>query len=94
MCQRREYVSSVDRLYDQCFTKCLTHDGTTAKNRQKEGSFLECLGGEFDFLLIEAPPPRLFKKTKQTVATVDLNITHFSVELKVAIYSDTQTRSN
>jgi hypothetical protein len=35
---------------------------------------------EFDFLLFEAPPPRLLKKTKQTVATGDLNITHFPVE--------------
>ena len=34
------------------------------------------------------------KKTKQTVATGDLNITHFPVELKVAIYLGTQTRSN
>ena len=43
----------------------------------KKGVISECLGGEFDFLLIEAPPPRLLKKTKQKVATGDLNITHF-----------------
>ena len=54
----------------------------------------ECLAGEFDFLLIEAALPRLLKKTKQTVATGDLNITHFPVDSKVALHSGTQTRSN
>jgi len=60
----------------------------------KKKVIYECLGGEFDFLLIEAPPPRLLKKTKQTVATGDLNITHFPVESKVAIHSGSETRSN
>ena len=60
---------------------------------KKKGHFW-MFGGEFDFLLIEAALPRLLKKTKQTVSTGDLNITHFQVELKVAIHSGTQSRSN
>ena len=91
---RREYISSVDHLYDQCFRHGVSHDRTSAKIRQKEGSFLNVWVSEFDFLLIEAALPRLLKKTKQTVSTGDLNITHFQVELKVAIHSGTQSRSN
>jgi hypothetical protein len=55
----------------------------------KSSVISEYLGGEFDFLLIEAPLPRQMKKTKQTVSTGDFNITHFLVELKVAIHSGT-----
>jgi hypothetical protein len=61
--------------------------------RRKEGSFLNVCVSEFD-LLVEAPLPRLLKKTKQKVSKGDFNITHFQVKSKVAIHSGTQTRSN
>ncbi len=40
MGKRREYVSSVDHLYYQVFKQFASHGGTSAKNRQKKGSFL------------------------------------------------------
>ncbi len=92
--RRREYVSSVDHLFVKFFRQCVSHDGTSAKIRRKEGPFLNVWMSEFDFLLVEAPLPRLLKKTKQTVSTGHFNITHFPVELKAAIHPGTQTRSN
>jgi hypothetical protein len=59
----------------KCSGSLKSHGGTSAKNRQKEGSFLSARVSEFtefEFLLIEAPRPRLLKKTKHKVFTGQL----------------------